>query len=90
MAIENAARPCSLEAAVGKTGACPEDRCPFWEPGGAALGARCAVEQLGVLGDPPLAAWLLEIREKLMAAGSEDERQVMRGVFHQLLNDSAE
>jgi hypothetical protein len=90
MAIEQTTRICSLEATVGKAGACPEERCPFWEPGGAALGGRCAVEEFGIVADAPLAEWLLEIREQLAAASTEDEQRAMRGVFHQLLNDSAE
>jgi hypothetical protein len=84
------ARLCSLEVTVGKPHACPGDACPFWEPGGAALHGRCAVEELGVVADPALASWLLEIRAKLDAASSEDEERAMRGVFHQLLNDSDE
>jgi hypothetical protein len=90
MVIEERPRRCSLKAVVGKAEACPGERCPFWEPGGAALGGRCAVEQLGLSADVPLATWLLEIREKLAAASSDEEERAMRGVFHQLLNDSSE
>jgi hypothetical protein len=90
MAIEQATPLCRLEAAVGKAGACPEERCPFWEPGGAALHGRCAVEELGVVADARLAAWLLEIREKLAAASSEDDERAMRAVFHQLLSSTSE
>ena len=90
MGIEPATRLCSLEAAVGEAEACPQDSCPFWEPGGAALGGRCAVEGLGVEADAALAAWLLEIRERLTAASSEEEERAMRGAFHHLLNESSE
>ena len=90
MVIEEVRPRCTLKAVLGKTEACPEERCPFWEPGGAALGGRCAVEELGLSADVPLATWLLEIREKLAAATSDDEERAMRGVFHQLLNDSSE
>jgi hypothetical protein len=90
MAIEHTTRLCSLKATVGKAEACPEDSCPFWDPGGAVLGGRCAVEELGVVADAELATWLLEIREKLTAASSEEEQRAMRSVFHQLLNDSSE
>ena len=83
-------RLCTLETAVGRTKACPEGACPFWEPGGAALGGRCAMEELGIVPDAPLAAWLLEIRAKLENASSEEEERAMRGIFHHLLNDSAE
>jgi len=90
MATQQTTRLCSLEKAVGKTEACPEGACPFWEPGGAALGGRCAVESFGVATDANLAAWLLEIREKLAASSSEEDEHVMRGIFHYLLNDSSE
>ena len=83
-------RRCSLKAVVGETEACPKERCPFWEPGGAALGGRCAVEELGLSAEVPIATWLLEIREKLAAASSDQEERALRGVFHQLLNDSSE
>ena len=90
MAIQHTTPLCSLEAAVGRLEACPQGACPFWEPGGAALDGRCAFEQLDVPADAGLATWLLEIRERLEAAGSEDEERAMRSVFHHLLNDSAE
>jgi hypothetical protein len=90
MAMEQTTRLCSLKAVVGKVESCPEDRCPFWEPGGAVLGGRCAIAELGVVADAPVATWLLEIREKLAAASTEDEEHAMRAVFHQLLNDSSE
>jgi hypothetical protein len=54
------------------------------------VGARCAVEELGVVRDAGLAAWLLELREKLRAASSDEEERALRGVFHHLLNDAAE
>jgi hypothetical protein len=90
MAIRHTTRLCSLAAVAGRAEACPEDACPFWEPGGAVLGGRCAVEKLGVVADDALASWLLEMREKLEAASSKDEESALRGVFHQLLNDSSE
>jgi hypothetical protein len=90
MTTSQTTRLCSLEAAVGRTGACPEDTCPFWEPGGAALGGRCALEHLDVKHDRATARWLLELRQRLTTAGSEDEERAMRGAFHHLLNDSSE
>jgi hypothetical protein len=81
-------RLCSLTTTVGNPEACPEGACPFWEPGGAALSGRCAVEHLGVVADEALAEWLLEIRERLTAASSDEEERAMRSVFHHLLNDS--
>jgi hypothetical protein len=90
MVIPQTTRLCSLEATLGRARACPADACPFWEPGGAALGGRCAIDELGVPADPALATWLLEIREKLENASSEDEERAMRSAFHHLLNDSDE
>lgn len=90
MAIQQTTRLCTLEAAVGKSEACPEDACPFWEPGGAVLGGRCAWEQLGVAADSELATWLLEIRGRLEAASSVEEDRAVRSAFHHLLNGSDE
>lgn len=83
-------RQCSLEAAVGKTAACSEGACPFWEPGGAALGGRCAFEQLDITDDAALASWLLEIRERLASAESTVAADAARRLFSHLLNESAE
>jgi hypothetical protein len=83
-------RLCSLEAAVGKSEACLEDACPFWEPGGAALDGRCAFEQFGLPADADLASWLLDIRRQLEAASSVEEDRAIRAAFHHLLNGSDE
>jgi hypothetical protein len=90
MTTQDTRRLCSLKTAVGKSEACPEDLCPFWEPGGAARGGRCAFEQLDITADASLAAWLLEIRGRLENASSAEEEHAMRATFHHLLNDSDE
>ena len=90
MAIQQTPRLCTLEAAVGKSEACPEDACPFWEPGGAALGGRCAWEELELTADSELATWLLEIRGRLEEASTAEEDRVVRSAFHHLLNESDE
>jgi len=90
MATEYATRLCSLEAAVGSVEACPEGACPFWEPGGAVLGGRCAFEQFDIEADEELATWLLEIRERLASAESTAAADEVRRLFSHLLNDSAE
>ena len=90
MAIETTTRLCSLEAAVGRCEACPEGACPFWEPGGAALDGRCAFEELDVAADAALAAWLLEIRERLASAESTVAADAAHSLFSHLLNESAE
>jgi hypothetical protein len=84
------ARLCSLAAVVGKSEACPEGACPFWEPGGAALDGRCAFEALDVTADAALAAWLLEIRGRLAASESTVAADAARGLFYHLLNGSDE
>jgi hypothetical protein len=83
-------RFCSLEAAVGKAEACPEGGCPFWEPGGAVLEGRCAFEELDITADVVLAAWLLEIRERLARSESTVATEEARTLFHHLLNGSDE
>jgi len=90
MSSTHTTRLCSLEGAVGAHEACPEDACPFWEPGGAALGGRCAFEQLDVTADAALASWLLEIRERLDSARSSAGEDEVRRLFSHLLNDSSE
>jgi hypothetical protein len=83
-------RLCSLETVVGRTEACPEDACPFWEPGGAVLGGRCAFDELGVATNAELASWLLEIRGRLDSAGSSQAEDPVRHQFRHLLNESSE
>jgi hypothetical protein len=90
MAIDTTTRLCTLDAAVGKVEACPERACPFWEPGGAVVGGRCAFEQLDVAADASLAAWLLEIRERLASAESTAAADAAHSLFCHLLNESAE
>jgi hypothetical protein len=90
MAIQEAPRLCTLEAAVGRSAACPEHACPFWEPGGAALSGRCAWEELRLTADSELATWLLEIRGRLEEASTAEEDRVVRSEFHHLLNESDE
>ena len=88
--IDQAKRLCTLEKAVGKTEACPEGACPFWEPGGAALVGRCAFEELDVAADALLATWLLEIRGRLASAESTAAKDEAHSLFSHLLNESAE
>ena len=90
MEIEHSTRLCSLEAAVGRLEACAEGACPFWEPGGAALGGRCAFEQLDIAADAPLATWMLEIRERLASAESTAAADEAHTLFCHLLNGSSE
>jgi hypothetical protein len=55
--------------AQGEVEVCPEQRCMFWEPGGAVLTGNCLVERLGIdVRERDLAAYLLETRERLERA----------------------
>ena len=59
---------CRLQYTVGRVEDCPEDRCPFWEPGGRVVEGRCVFEALDVGDNPEFASWLLRIRRRLEAA----------------------
>jgi hypothetical protein len=83
-------RLCSLEAVVGRLEPCPQGECPFWEPGGAVLGGRCAFEELDITADAPLATWLLEIRGRLASSESTVAAEAARSLFFHLLNGSDE
>ena len=58
---------CGLHlGARGKHEPCTDERCAFWEPGGAVAPGDCLIERLGIdarRGD--LASYLLETRERL-------------------------
>jgi hypothetical protein len=58
---------CTLRlAAQGVAEPCPRDLCAFWEPGGAVVEPACGLERLGLdVRRPDVAAYLLELREKL-------------------------
>jgi hypothetical protein len=64
------AKLCTLRlAARNEKEICPEERCAFWEPGGAVVEGNCLVERLGVdVRNQDLAAYLLEARERLEQA----------------------
>jgi hypothetical protein len=83
-------RHCMLElAAQGEVEVCPEERCAFWEPGGAVLSGNCLIERLGIeLREPELAAYLLEAREWLERARDlADAEQAHREFAHRLGRD---
>jgi hypothetical protein len=71
---------CALRiAARSHPEACPGERCPFWEPGGAVLPGGCVIEYLGVeLRAPGVAAFLLETRERLEHARDASEAVALR------------
>jgi hypothetical protein len=76
-------KQCTLRlAARGEFENCPEERCAFWEPGGAVLKGDCLVERLGVdVRDTELAAYLLEVRERLEQARDLAEAEAAHSEF---------
>lgn len=69
---------------------CPEERCPFWESGGAIVEGGCAFERVDLPDDPELADWLLEIRAKLESARTHGEEREALRLYHRLLKDAHE
>jgi hypothetical protein len=86
MAALTQTKLCKLQDAAGRVEECPEAACPFWEPGGAALQGRCAVERLDLAGRPEVASWLLRIRKQLESADSGAKEEQARRLFYRLLN----
>jgi hypothetical protein len=83
-------KTCSLSlAAHGEIEVCPEDQCAFWEPGGAVLTGNCLVERLGIdVRDKELAAYLLEVRERLEQTRDSSEAEAAHREFaHRLGRD---
>jgi hypothetical protein len=78
---------CKLAQHVGRLERCPEDGCPFWEPGGAVLAGRCAFDHLDLDARKGVAAELLNLRQVLEAAQTEAEDRRVRREFYRLLND---
>lgn len=76
-------RHCTLRlAAHGEIEECPEDRCAFWESGGAVLQGNCLVERLGIdVRDTELAEYLLEVRERLERARGSSESEAAHREF---------
>jgi hypothetical protein len=84
------ARLCRLQYAVGRVETCPEERCPFWEPGGAVLEGRCVFERLGASDNPELASRLLRIRKTLESARTNEEDEGAWRLFYRLLNEGTD
>jgi hypothetical protein len=84
----NEKRLCGLERLRGRSEACPEAACPFWEPGGAVLEGGCVFARVGLPDNPKFAEWLLEIRRKLASASTPEEESDARHLYHRLLNEA--
>jgi hypothetical protein len=74
---------CTLRlAARGEIEACPEDRCVFWESGGAVLEGNCILERLGIdMRDMELTEYLLETRERLERARDSSQAEAAHREF---------
>ena len=78
-------RTCTLRlSAEARTELCPRERCSFWEAGGAVVEGECVIERLGVdVRRPDLAAYLLEVRERLDGARNLREAERAHSEFSQ-------
>jgi hypothetical protein len=78
---------CRLTSVAGHPEPCPEDRCPFWERGGAVLPGRCGFEQIDLADKAELAGFLLRIRRALEEfRASEEDHEALR-LFYRALNE---
>ncbi|HYT51091.1 MAG TPA: hypothetical protein VEL10_02675 [Gaiellaceae bacterium] len=81
--------PCRLQYVASRIGACPDDRCPLWQPGGTAYDGHCVFEELDVPDNSTFASWLVQLRLELQRARTANERNEVRRLFYRLLNESA-
>ncbi len=73
---------CILRLATGARELCPQQRCAFWEPGGAVVEGSCVIERLGVdLRRPDMARYLLDTRERLEEARDLSEAEAAHREF---------
>jgi hypothetical protein len=74
--MNEARTTCVLHLARRVVEPCTEDRCAFWEAGGAVLPGGCLIERLGVeVRQSEVAAFLLEKRERLEQARDRSEAE---------------
>jgi hypothetical protein len=78
---------CRMASIAGHAETCPEDLCPFWEPGGAVLPGRCGFEQIDLADNPDLAGFLLRIRHALERARAREDEHDARRLFYHALNE---
>lgn len=79
-------RLCVLEeVARGEAAACPEAECPFWEPGGAVLAGRCALDEVDLAGRGDVARELLCVRDRLRTLNAEDRERRLLLLYRRLL-----
>jgi hypothetical protein len=80
-------KTCTLRlAGQGQVELCPQERCAFWEPGGAVVEGNCLIERLGPdVRDRDLALYLLEARERLEQARDLSEAEQAHREFSRRL-----
>ena len=55
---------------------CSQQRCAFWEEGGAVVEGGCVIERLGPdVRNPDVAGYLVEVRERLDQARDRSEAE---------------
>lgn len=75
---------CTLRLATGVVEFCPQQRCAFWEEGGAVVEGGCVIERLGVdVRRPDVAGYLLDARERLAQARDRSEAEAAHREFAQ-------
>ena len=73
---------CTLRLATGVMESCPQQRCAFWEEGGAVVEGGCVIERLGPdVRRPDVAGYLVEARERLDQARDLSEAEAAHREF---------
>ena len=73
---------CTLRLATGVVEFCPQQRCAFWEEGGAVVEGGCVIERLGPdVRKPDVAGYLVEVRERFDKARDLSEAEAAHREF---------
>ena len=73
---------CTLRLATGVVEFCPQQRCAFWEEGGAVVEGGCVIERLGPdVRKPEVAGYLVEVRKRLDQARDRSEAEAAHREF---------
>jgi hypothetical protein len=73
---------CTLRLASGVVEFCQQQRCAFWEEGGAVVEGGCVIERLGQdVRKPDVAGYLIEVRERLDQSRDRSETEAAHREF---------
>ena len=73
---------CTLRLAMGVMELCPQQRCVFWEEGGAVVQGGCVIERLAPdVRRPDVAGYLVEARTRLEQARDRSETEAAHREF---------